>query len=547
MTRAVVSRREWVLVLLFALALVVVTSLPYLVAWQTQNADWQFGGFLFGAEDGYSYLAKMRLGVRGLWDFYLFYTPEPHAPAPLVYLGYIAPGHLVGLFYDANDPALPAALAVANQIMRIVADMALIVVLYRFIATFVRPVGVRMTALLLATLGGGLGWLLPLVGAGNAPEFYLPESFGFLLLFGIPHLALARAALFGGLLLFLHAFDGDHPTRNLMLAAACWWLVGLVVPFYVGIVYMVLGIWGLMLWAAQRRFPLRLARLAIGAGLLTVPLLLYYLWLFSTNPAMGTWTAQNQLPAAPPLDYLLAYAVIALPALYGLRVAWRRARHDPRFALLVGWGPAGVLLVYTPIAVQRRLSEGVLVPLALLAALGLWAWVRARALRPRRRRRSALRSFGAVALPLVVLASMSTVLLLLGSFGAAAVPRLPLFRPAAEVAAFDWLNRHAPTDAIVLAPVVHANALPVFANVRTYMGHGPETIDWPRKSEDVRRFFAGDMDTAERAALLSDYDIAYVLASPAEADPASWAVGLTQVYAADGYRVYETGASSAAR
>ncbi len=543
-----ISRREWRAVWVVALLLAALTTLPYLLAWAAQGDGWRFSGFLFGVEDGYSYLGKMRLGARGLWDFYLFYTPEPHSAAPLIFLPYILPGQLVGLVVDSTSAALQPALAVVFHVMRVLFDLLLVLVLYRFIAAFVRPARVRLLALLLATVGGGLGWLLALTGAGNPPEFYIPEGFSFLILLGLPHLALARAALLGGLLLLLRAHDGEHPWRDTLLAGVCWWLVGLAVPFYLGVVYMILGVWGLVLWGARRRFPARLVGRAVVAALVTLPLFVYYAVVFSSNAAFALWSAQNRLPAPSPLDYLLAYAVVGLPALLGARVAWARARHDARFALLVGWAAAGLLFVYVPLNVQRRLGEGVLVPLAVLATLGLWTHARGWALK--RRGRSSARRFGRMGAPVVVLASLSTLLLLLGSLAAAGQARAPLFRPNAEVAAFDWLNQHAPADAVVLASVASGNALPAFANLRPYMGHGPETLDWPQKTEDVRRFFGGEMDADERDALFRDYAIGYVLAGPSDGPDAAerdWRAGLTLVYEAGGYRVYETGVSSAGR
>jgi hypothetical protein len=534
-----ISRREWRFVWLFALVLVVLTTLPYLLAVSSQGDGWRFSGFLFGVEDGYSYLGKMRLGARGLWDFYLFYTPEQHAAAPLIFLPYMLPGQIVGLLVDADSPALMPALALTFHILRIVFDVLLVLVLYRFIAAFVRPPAVRRAALMLATLGGGLGWLLALSGSGNPPEFYIPEAFSFLIMLGLPHLALARAALLGGLLLLFRAYEGDRTTRHVLLAAGCWWLVGLAVPFYLGIVYMILGVWGLALWAIQRRFPLRLARVAIPAALLMLPLFVYYAVVFSTNAAFALWSAQNRLPAPPPVDYLLAYGVVGLPALFGLRVALARARHDARFALLVGWVPAGLLLVYLPLNVQRRLGEAVFVPLVILAVLGVWTLARGWALRWRNR--SAVRRFWRYALPLLVLASFSSAILWLGSLSAAGQARLPLFRPVAEVAAFDWLNANAPADAVVLTSVSSGNALPAFTNLRPVMGHGPETLDWPTKTEQVQRFFGGEMDAAERAALIARYNVAYILSEGDDANP-PWADGLALVYEGNGYRVYVPGA-----
>ncbi|MBL8163839.1 MAG: hypothetical protein JNJ61_17765, partial [Anaerolineae bacterium] len=208
-----ITRGEWQRVALFALLLILLTSAPYWLAWSRAGTEWQFSGFLFGADDGYSYLGKMRLGVRGLWEFYLFYTPEPHASAPLTFLPYILPGQIVRLFTSPADPGATALLAGIFGLMRVIFDALLIVVLYRFIAAFIASPAGRFRALLLATLGGGLGWVIAL-GGGLPPEFYIPEGFSFLILWGLPHLALARAALLGALLLILQMAQNEDEWRS---------------------------------------------------------------------------------------------------------------------------------------------------------------------------------------------------------------------------------------------------------------------------------------------------------------------------------------------
>jgi len=73
---------------------------------------------------------------------------------------------------------------------------------------------VRWLALILVCLAGGFGWLLTLLGKGYWLNSYpvdtiLPEGYTFYLLYGLPHLALARAALFGGFLLIFRALALD--------------------------------------------------------------------------------------------------------------------------------------------------------------------------------------------------------------------------------------------------------------------------------------------------------------------------------------------------
>ncbi|MBL8154609.1 MAG: hypothetical protein JNM70_10530, partial [Anaerolineae bacterium] len=436
-----ISRREWRGVFVLAAVLIVLTTLPYLIGWAQQGADWRFSGFLFGVDDGFSYLGKMRLGARGILDFYLFYTPEPHARAALVFLPYILPGWLVGRFVSEQDPALVAALTITFHLMRIVFNGLLIVVLYRFIAVFIRSRRARLLALLLATVGGGLGWLTSLTLGSDwlgsvPPEFYIPEGFGFLILLGLPHLALARAALLGGFLFLFRALDADRPWRDALAAGLCWCGVGLIVPFYLTVIYAILAAWGAAWWLTRRQFPLRLAVYGAAAAGLTLPLFAYFAWVFSANPVFAAWSAQNKLPSPHPLLYAVSYGPLVILAGIGL-IATRHAVTPPARSLLIGWPLIVPVLVYLPmIAVQRRLAEAVIVPLAILAAAGL------RVLR---------RRIGRWKTRLVIVTlCLSSLLFSLGAFLNAFFVERPLFRPVAEIAMLDWLNQNIPVDGVVL-------------------------------------------------------------------------------------------------
>ena len=46
--------------------------------------------------------------------------------------------------------------------------------------------------------------------------------------------------------------------RRMIAAGVCWLIVGLSVPFYLVIVYCILGAWGLASWVKLRRFPVAL-------------------------------------------------------------------------------------------------------------------------------------------------------------------------------------------------------------------------------------------------------------------------------------------------
>jgi hypothetical protein len=120
-----ISRSEWLQVLSWSAVILLVTSLPYLYGALISTPGAQFGGLVIGVEDGNSYLAKMRLGATDGWQFYLFYTSEPHQGAYL-FLFHLALGKIVRL------SGLP--LILVYHLARIVCGLFLLASIYRFAA-----------------------------------------------------------------------------------------------------------------------------------------------------------------------------------------------------------------------------------------------------------------------------------------------------------------------------------------------------------------------------------------------------------------------------
>ncbi|MCZ7542812.1 MAG: hypothetical protein M5R40_04410 [Anaerolineae bacterium] len=251
-----IARGEWRNALIWAAVLMALTSVPYLVNAAAQTDAWRFGGSVLGVTDGNSYLAKMRQGAGGAWLFHDVYTTEPHDSA-LLFLPYIVLGKVAALFADPGAPEIVDAMVVVFHVARVVFGVLLILVTYRFAAAFLPTPATRMAATAVITAGGGLGWLLSLAGLGDAfgsqpVDLYVPEGYTFLILYHLPHLALSRSLMLTGLLLLFS--EAGSPARAL-LAGLCWVGMGLCVPFYIAVLYAILGVWGLGVWLKRRRFP----------------------------------------------------------------------------------------------------------------------------------------------------------------------------------------------------------------------------------------------------------------------------------------------------
>jgi hypothetical protein len=539
-TRGKVTRGEWRWILIWIAVVLLVTSVPYLVGWLRSTPDRVFGGFAFAIEDGYSYLSKMKQGADGLWLFQLPYTSEAHTPA-IFYLFYLLLGKL-SVLTGFSTPLV-------FHLARLLFDAILLAVLYRFLACFTAWRPVRRIAFLLVIFSGGLGWLLILLGQVNwldsAPiDLISPEAYTFLVLYGFPHLALARTLMLLGLIAL---WNNPHARiLNAVLAGICWFVMGLLVPFYVAVAGAIV-LAGLIAEAlASRRLAWRTIGLAALAGLIAAPPLIYTFVLVALDPIWGVWADQLVILSPHPLHYLLGYALVGLLAAVGIAKTWKRHVVDPR---LIGWLIAVPFLIYAPFNSQRRLIESWQVPLAFGAAIGLVvvvlpAWSRSRLVkRLTQQRRYTVHGLRSWLLAGLLLLSATTWALLLAEQTARIITRVELgFRNGAELAALRWLDERVTYNDVILSSYNMGNFLPALVGAKAFLGHGPETAYSDDKRELVRQFYAAGTQDAWRREFLRQWPITYVFFGPLEQtvgqfDPAR-AAYMTLVYDRGGYRIY---------
>jgi hypothetical protein len=495
-----VAPSEWRWVLAATLVLLGLVELPALVAVRQAAPDAVFSGFLFNVQDGNSYLAKMQAGAHGAWLLQIPHTTEPHQPVPL-FVFHLLLGRAAG--------ALGLGLPLAYHLAGWLAGALMLAVTYRFVALFLGTVALRRLAWLLVAAGGGLSWLgLAAAGVnwvqGEPLDLYSPEAFASLaLIYTLPHLALARAGLLGGLTLLIGAVERGR-VREALLAAGVWLATALIVPLYVVVMAAVTIAYAAALGLRARPLPRRAVALALVAVAWTPPVSAYIAWIFRADAVLASWSAQSNIYSPAPIYYAAAYGLPALLALAGLPWALRARR---RWWLLA-WLAVIPLLVTLPVNFQRRLLEGVQVALAILAVAGL-AVLGARLARRAARRRQLLRAA-------VLGALLPTNLLLLATAFATAVGGAePAFHPRGLVSTAGWLERNAP-GGHVLSSFATGNALPALAYVRTYIGHEAETPDIAARQAAVRRFYQATTPDAERRALLAAGTIDYVVFGPAE-------------------------------
>jgi hypothetical protein len=519
----------------YALLLAGLTSLPYLVAALVPHPGWAFSGFVFGVDDGNSYVAKLRAGAMGAWLFQTPYTLFPQMGAP-VFLPYLLLGKLA-----AVRPT-HTVLVLVYHLFRLAVIPLAVYSTYRFATLFVPSDVWRRWVTVMATAGGGLSWLVlafwpHVLSAGLPLSFISPETFGFLAFYGLPHLVLGRSLLLLGLTAYVEA----------RLGLASIWLVGL---WMMGVALVqpidLIPAGAVMAGLALATLAAGGARMSLGRAVLheaavlarawavALPVLIVLGTSFVLDPYLTIWREQNLLPSPPAVYYLAAYGLVLVPAASG---AWRSmtTRLSGARLLPIIWVVCLPALVYAPVTVQRRLAEGSWVAWLILAATGL-------SVLPRR-------WDGRLRLGILVLSLPVTAILLVGGLRTGLSPSQPAYLPSDTAEALTALSEIAPQGSVLLASIPVANAAPAWASVRVPVGHGPESANFDAERAKVEAFYRGDLGMGAQEAYLASEHVRYIFYGPEERAIGSWhpssLPGLRPVVAVGNVEIFEVGLSLA--
>jgi hypothetical protein len=475
----------------WSITILLLSCVPYLIALYLAPDGWHFAGFLTNPLDGHSYLAKMQQGAAGQWLFHLTYSPEPDEGA-FIFIFYLALGHLARLTH------LP--LIVMFHLARLVAGFLLLTTAFQFICRVTPQPFEQRLAFGLLISASGLGWLGAMLGAFPI-DLWVPEAFVPYSLYTNPHFPLAMALM---LLIFQQIIwppqgmikdKGRLPTTQALGPLAKTGLVGLVLalilPFALLTTLAVLAVYMAQSYLWQRRLPWLQIWPTLSLAFFASPVVVYDLWVSTTQPMLAAWSAQN-ITAAPPLsDVIWGYGLVGLLAIGGgwfvLRAAWYLEQPGERLILI--WAGTTLLLLYAPLDLQRRLINGLHIPLCLLAAIGL-----NRALKDCPHWRH-LCTVGLVTLGAVgTLFVWGLPLLSLGQAPTFSGISARLFVRAEEQAVFNWLRENSTPEAVILAGPRLGMFIPGQTGNRVWYGHPFETVRADQKEAALLAFYRGQSD-----------------------------------------------------
>lgn len=480
------TRIDWFPILIGGIFLLVVT-VPYLLAYQQAGDAHRFAGFLLNPIDGHSYLAKMHQGWQGEWRFTLPFTVEA-GDGGYLFLFYLGLGHLARIFTLSNQ--------LVFHLARITSAALMVASLWYFFGGVFDDKGTRRLAYSLALFGSGFGWLASTAGILSA-DLWVAEGFPFLSAYANPHFPLGIALM----LWFLtpgRAITSKRPRganiRLRIFALAAGLLLANLLPF--GVVITVIVLVACITWnsvcaahpgTSEGGILNRLRSNLMGSDsgqkliflvLGSAPILIYQVWVTSSDPYLVAWNAQN-ITLSPPLwELSIAYAPFMLLAVPGAYFVLTIDKEKWRVLLL--WSVIALLLLYLPWNLQRRFISGLLIPLAGLSAVTL------------ERIFDRQRLVGMVVLLLVIVLMVPTnLMILLGGIQAVENKVESVVLPIDELHGLEWINTNTDQDSVILASPEMGLLIPAYTGRRVWYGHPLETPDADRLHAQVLAYFSG--------------------------------------------------------
>ena len=491
------SKSELRWVLLWAVTIVVLASIPYIFGIAITPQGYHFAGFTHNIDDGAVYLSWMRQAADGNFFIRNLFTSQPQASAQFNIL-FLIMGWLTALTH------LPPI--IIFHAFRIGLGIALIYCIWWFSFLFLKTANERRLLIPLIGLSAGVGWLIPGAAApSGSVDVWQPEAITFLSIYLNP-LFLAGLILMLGSLYFFTLAQRTGKYKYGIFAGVCLLLLGNIHTYDVLTVATVWIAYLLLVAILERKLPTKTIAISTIAALIAIPSIAYQVYLYRIDEVFRA-RANSPIPSPDIWAFFAGYGLVLIGALAGIKlcIIKRRNVDDPNKLLLIVWAVIGFILPYIPIGQQRKLIMGLHIPLCILCAYALtYLLVRLK--------QSTARG---LLLAAIIFTTGSNVLFLsrdmsLLSIGETA-PHYAAFISDAEIDAMRYLRDHATLNDIILAPPSFALFVPAIAGRQVYYGHWSETPYYSSKISAWAAYIDASTLPESRNEILRESGASYVV------------------------------------
>ncbi len=524
MFRSKITRSEWWWVAVASVTTMAITLLPYIYGWaQTPSGKVFTWAPTISSNDVFTYWAWFEQGRQGHFFFINLFNTEAQ-PAVLFHPLFSILG-VLGFITDMPN-------MVVYHLGRVLAGLVFLPVLYLFLTNFFAEISKRRLAFLITVFSAGFGSLF----TSLSTDLWMTESITFL---NLHQSVINISALIFILLIFHIALNTfELPKRSVVLVPAL--LLNLLIIFHMYDLLIVAGVLGAYVLVESYRtknyYWLRNFSYLI---LLAMPALLWQFHVLNQNVVLAVWaTIQTNVPSHETYYYLSGYGLLLVFAFAGL--SHKVAEKDyTRISFLVVWVVfIGAMLYFPWLArFQRKFSEGLHIPIAVLASMGLVWWWDQIGLRNKYGKRLAI-------VGMAGLLSMTSLYHLYNDTTQFDYKDFPYYIDSGVYDAAVWIRENTIMEDKVLSGNIAANVIPGIAGRRVFVRWGDQTINFEQKSEITKQVLASAIDhTDPLKAFIKQEDINYIFIDNEVRFETSWDIAqrdyLKLVYENTDVQIYQ--------
>lgn len=534
-----VDRSEWWWTILVSLIFLLFTFSPFIIIAITtpSQPNMQIMGGIHDFRNSAVLLAHMQQGMDGNILTNFLYTAS-HTTPTLIYPLYSALGQL------ERFVGLP--LNILFHVVRIFTAFFMYLTIYHLGASIWVKIRTRRIFFILASISGGLGWLIFFLIGNNAinstpiVEVLVPQAFPIHAGAANIHypLAIACLALLAAAIIpILRPGTTELPSAenagSVVFITSL--LLSLIYPealLPLGIAY-TLNI--LINWYNKKTLIMREWQWGLWILVPALPIITYQFLSYNLNPSIALWFDQRSATTPPLISIMWGVFIPLIIAIPGLIRAFRRFEADgDRFMLL--WLLSIVIVSQLPLPIKQYALMGILFPIAYFATRSIedfwFDYIR---------RRHRIR-VTVIFVPILVLSHLlwifaPVVPIVLGwqGYGNMLLER-------SYSGSLLYLDQEASPEDVILASPDVSLWIPAWTGSRVVYGHDIETLNPQARRAEVNAWYAEDSSEATICInLLAQHDVSYVIWGSREERIGSGACvsNLTPIRATETVTIYQ--------
>ncbi len=516
-----IDKKEKLFILYFSIFLILLLLIPYLYGYFSAPENTYYNP-IYGFSSGdksvyYSYIEQIKQGNFLLKDLY---TSEIQSRQTLNVL-WLSLGILAKTFH--LSPPL------AFLLSQILLTPILIYSLYLLISLIFSSKIKRKIALIFISLASGLGFIINIFTHSFPPnnfmlyplDLWVAEAFTFPSIFNSAHFIMSTTLI---ILIFLFSFLAleKNKIKYSIFSGICGLILFNFHPYHLATIIAVLSIYS-FLHALKNKTSLfyYLKHLSIIL-IISAPSILYHVWLMLNDPITLGKAMQNICLTPVAWATIIAYGFLLIGAIAYTIILLDKKRPLKNLELfLITWFIVQFLLIYFPLSIQRRLTQGLNIPMALLCLLLIFYIFKKF---PKLKIKTRLDKIILIFL-FILLFNMSNVWGLINSSLEQKTEawKFLYYINKEEKQAIDWLKNNLQEQDNILSTYIQASIIPGITGKSVFIGHSHETINSERKYKQMQWFFTDENNDELHLQFLKQNNITYIFYGPREKKLGAWA------------------------